>query len=369
MTRNPFISFVIPCYNVESYVSQTIDSILNQSVKSVEGFDTSFEIICVNDGSTDGTLAILQQYASRHDFISVLTQANSGLSAARNTGFRHATGKYTCFLDSDDWIASTFVEDIAVNDRTHSFDLALVNARVYDQVSRSYHAFYDNEFFERLCPVGRSALISPRIHPDAFLLEPNTSRRVINTAFARFIKLEYPVGLLYEDYPVHFSTFMQAGSVLLINKPLYFYRVGRSGKLTERNDKRRFDIVNIFRQTAQWLALQNAAPDVAFAFLRVASRSITWCLDSVPRYLLPEFNRAVVDFLNECPQWWLDGFYKSNVDTALKFRIFAMKHGFFSRYRAMSYEKRYKINESLRHLARKQFMKSAVRGLQALRTK
>ncbi|MBU9536825.1 hypothetical protein KTE58_10510, partial [Burkholderia multivorans] len=252
--------------------------------------------------------------------------------------------------------------------RMHSFDLALVNARVYDQVSRTYHAFYDNEFFERLCPINRSKLVAPRIHSDAFLLEPNTSRRVIKTSFARFINIEYPVGLLYEDYPIHFSTFMQAGSVLLINKPLYFYRVGRSGKLTERNDKRRFDIVHIFRQTAQWLVQQNASPEVAVAFLRVSSRSIAWCLDSVPRYLLPEFNRAVQDFIKACPPSWIDSFNKSHVDAALKFRVFAMRHGFLSRYRAMSHAKRYKINESMHHLARKQFLKSAIKAIQALRT-
>ncbi|MBU9541127.1 glycosyltransferase family 2 protein, partial [Burkholderia multivorans] len=122
MTRNPFITFIIPCYDVEDYVAQTLDSILNQTVKKVDGFDLPFEIVCVNDGSNDGTLAVLQQYAAAHNFITVISQENGGLSAARNTGFQHSRGKYTCFLDSDDWIANTFVEEISLNDLNHTGD-------------------------------------------------------------------------------------------------------------------------------------------------------------------------------------------------------------------------------------------------------
>ena len=89
------LSIIIPVYNVESYLAQCLDSVL---------VDNNFtgQVICVNDGSTDGSLAILEQYAAKHDNIEIITQANAGLSAARNTGLNAANGDYVFFMDSDD---------------------------------------------------------------------------------------------------------------------------------------------------------------------------------------------------------------------------------------------------------------------------
>lgn len=92
------ISVIVPVYNVKSYLSACLDSILNQD------FD-SYEIVVVDDGSTDGSGELAEQYASRHtDKIRVLHQENQGLGGARNTGIKDAKGEYVAFIDSDDWI-------------------------------------------------------------------------------------------------------------------------------------------------------------------------------------------------------------------------------------------------------------------------
>jgi len=90
------LSFIIPVYNVEQYLAKCLDSIL---------VDNAFtgQVICVNDGSTDGSAAILEQYAKKYPNVEVITQPNAGLSAARNAGIKAATGEYICFLDSDDF--------------------------------------------------------------------------------------------------------------------------------------------------------------------------------------------------------------------------------------------------------------------------
>ena len=89
------ISFIVPAYNVEPYLKECLDSIVRLNMRG-----QGWEIIVVNDGSTDGTAALLADYSKSHAEVSVITQENLGLSAARNVGMRHARGKYVCFVDS-----------------------------------------------------------------------------------------------------------------------------------------------------------------------------------------------------------------------------------------------------------------------------
>lgn len=102
---NCTISFVMPVYNAETVLSATLDSIVAQD-------DGSFEIICVDDGSTDGSGDILHRYASEHPFIHVISQNNQGITAARNAALPHAVGTWICFIDNDDILAAQAVRTI-----------------------------------------------------------------------------------------------------------------------------------------------------------------------------------------------------------------------------------------------------------------
>jgi glycosyltransferase involved in cell wall biosynthesis len=370
MLSDPFITFVLSCFNVEGYVSKAIDSILHQDIKSSADFTNSVEIICINDGSTDGTLAILQRYSHQYKQISVISQENQGLSAVRNLGLSIAKGKYLCFLDSDDWISNNFIEEIVKSDRYSPFDLALVNAKIYDQVTKRYYPFYDDAHFNYFCKPNQSLAISPRIHPDLFRFEPNTSRRIIRTRFARFINMKYPIGLLYEDFPIHFFTLIFSGDILLINKPLFFYRIGKPGKLTECNDNRRFDVIKIFSQTATILQEQDASAGIIIAFMRVMSRTIPWCISSVPKRVMQHFDKETKKLFSSFPSNWTKIYFlSSHIGKREKVRIFLMKYGFFSRYISMSEQKRNKINESLLHLSKFELWNFARKITQAVRVR
>lgn len=93
------LSIIIPVYNVESFLSDCLNSVIAQGFRKDE-----LQVICVNDGSTDNSLSILRRYEECHDFITVITKPNGGVSSARNLGLRYAVGKYICFLDSDDYV-------------------------------------------------------------------------------------------------------------------------------------------------------------------------------------------------------------------------------------------------------------------------
>ncbi|MCR5150736.1 MAG: glycosyltransferase [Clostridiales bacterium] len=113
------ISFVVPCYNSERYIRETLDCLLNQTIAS------KIDIIAVNDGSTDSTLEILESYASRYNNIRVISTPNCGVSAARNTGIEKADGKYLMFVDSDDLIARDCAEKITSSMLSTGADMAI----------------------------------------------------------------------------------------------------------------------------------------------------------------------------------------------------------------------------------------------------
>lgn len=101
--NKPLVSVIVPMYNVEKYLPCCLDSLLNQSLDDME-------IVCVDDGSPDGSGKIAEEYALRHSNIKVIHRPNGGLGAARNTGMENASGIYIGFMDSDDWAESDMYE-------------------------------------------------------------------------------------------------------------------------------------------------------------------------------------------------------------------------------------------------------------------
>lgn len=166
MSNNPqkLVSIVIAAYNIEKYVSQTIESALNQTYKNIE-------VIIVNDGSTDGTSNIIETYAKKDTRIVIFNQANKGVSAARNAGFKIAKGEYFCIVDADDIMLPIKIEsqvdflennssaDFAYSkvyyfiDGTHAIyrhDLATISgAHVYEKLLQYGNFIYTSTVFFR----------------------------------------------------------------------------------------------------------------------------------------------------------------------------------------------------------------------------
>ena len=134
------ISVIVPAYNVEDYLGECLDSIINQTF-------TDIEIICVNDGSVDSTLDIFNDYASRDERINVISQENKGLSGARNTGLKHAKGKYIYFMDSDDYLEVNALERMYSAAEEKSADIVFFKLINFDDgTGEKYQTrYYDME--------------------------------------------------------------------------------------------------------------------------------------------------------------------------------------------------------------------------------
>ncbi|MBQ6615925.1 MAG: glycosyltransferase family 2 protein [Thermoguttaceae bacterium] len=123
----PKITVAIPVYNVEKYLRQCLDSVVNQTLKDLQ-------IICVDDGSTDGSLAIVQEYAERDKRIEVYSKPNEGLGITRNFVYPLIKGKYTYFMDSDDWLELDGLEHVYQLAEKYNADVVCLNYYKNDRV-------------------------------------------------------------------------------------------------------------------------------------------------------------------------------------------------------------------------------------------
>lgn len=235
-------SIIIPVYNVEKYLRECLDSVLNQSF-------TDWEAICVNDGSTDGSAAILEEYARKDDRLKVVCQINKGLSGARNAGMINATGDYTCFLDSDDWweydaleILSETIED---EDMVHfSARMFFMDSGTWEDKNNLEKAVYDNgvNYFND------NALKKTGL---AF---GYVCFRAWKTEFLREFNLCFKEGIYFEDTLYTTIACYYAKKVKIINDCLYNYRI-HSKNITNdpaKKTKRSFDLITVANELSRF---------------------------------------------------------------------------------------------------------------------
>ena len=227
----PSLTIIIPVYNVEAYLKQCLDSVL---------VDNQFtgQVICVNDGSMDGSLAILNQYAAKYPNVDVYSQENQGQSVARNTGLDHANGDYVLFLDSDDYYskgAIGYLTKLAISNPDVDFfymDCAITTEgeRFYtlrnsEPITMSLIDYYDFEYAQYgSTPQG---CVCGGFYKREFI-ERNRLRMLPNCR--------------YEDELFIFEVFLQSGTcmALHVDQPYYNYRVGREGATTAKYTLKHF---------------------------------------------------------------------------------------------------------------------------------
>ena len=129
MDCNVKVSVVMPVYNVENYIEECLDSLINQTLKEIE-------IICVDDGSTDGTLKLLYKYEEADSRVKIIQQQNQYAGVARNNGMKHAVGEYIIFLDSDDFFEKTMLEKMYNEAKRTEADLVLCGGQVFDDATK-----------------------------------------------------------------------------------------------------------------------------------------------------------------------------------------------------------------------------------------
>jgi CDP-glycerol glycerophosphotransferase len=269
MAGVPLISVVVPVYNVEAYLGECLDSIASQSVRDLE-------VIVVDDGSTDGSAAIAREWAARDPRFQVITQANGGLSAARNTGLDAARGELLSFVDSDDLLAPGAYERLhGALERTGSdFATGNVHRLTSDGV-------WQAQFLEKA--FARTRLATHITRFPELLADRTAWNKLWRRSFWDAHGWRFPEGAVHEDIPITLPAHFLARSVDVISKPVYLYRMRDDGELSitqRRLEPRVFlDRLSAVRQVSEFLRREGPPGSLRLYQESVVAHDLRYHLD------------------------------------------------------------------------------------------
>lgn len=233
----PKVSVILPVYNVGKYLRQSLDSLINQTLKEIE-------IICVNDGSVDDSYEILEEYKAKDNRIKVIHKENKGTGAARNDGLRLASGECIGFVDPDDWVKPNMFERLYNLIKEKDLDIAMCMPDGYDEknaVNAPFPYFVDANF---------ENIIDDRIFNWRDLSPFSYPMCVWNKLYTKELfdkhNIEFAEGLDFEDHKVIFGTLLTAEKMFFIREKLYVYRFNREGSVLTDNNRRLIDHIEIF---------------------------------------------------------------------------------------------------------------------------
>lgn len=215
------VSIIIPVYNASKYIDKCFKEILNQSYKD-------FEVIAINDGSTDNSSKLLKKYESKYPFIKIINQNNTGQAIARNRAIEIASGDYLTFIDIDDFIDTHYLEE-------------LVNAMEdgnYDLVYCDYYEYYS--------PI---KLVLKRNNMGPILANYAPWGKLYKTSFFKKYKLKFLEGKLFEDIPI-IPVLAGLGKSKYVPIPLYYYNKSNVSSIRRNKySKRLEDIYDAIDET------------------------------------------------------------------------------------------------------------------------
>jgi glycosyltransferase involved in cell wall biosynthesis len=225
--ENPLVSIIVPVYNVEAYLQACIDSLVNQTYPHVE-------IICIDDGSTDASLAVLQTYAQRDQRIRVISQENAGAGAARNQGLDAASGAYVTFVDGDDWIDLQTVEASMLQALTTGADIVCFGFRKVKKPGNELETISSFEY--------ETGCFAANDHLCSFFAENSHRKEKFNTAtwgklYRRSLLEQHNIRFklsVFEDTPFLLEAVYCAKKIARISGALYQYFI-REKSVTVRS--------------------------------------------------------------------------------------------------------------------------------------
>lgn len=235
MKSVPLISVIVPVYNVKNYINRCIDSILNQSF-------SDFELLLVDDGSTDGSENICEEYALKDSRIKVIHQKNTGQAAARNNGVKEAKGEWISFIDSDDSVNSQLLN--ALYDAAIRNNVRLSSCTAFEGDCEPSD-FYDDKKFQ--------AVVSETDEQSIFNLCANEKYHywvVWGKLIHKSILLKHPFteGRIFEDNAVVCKWLYEAKKIAIIDSPLYFYFINNNGTTKKAFNEKQLDVLWAFEE-------------------------------------------------------------------------------------------------------------------------
>lgn len=237
----PTISVLCPVYNTKPYLPRLLDSLMAQTFRD-------FELIAIDDGSTDGSGALLHDYAAHFPQMRILSRQKLGNPSALNTGLRNATGRYLAFVDSDDWVAPNFLEHLLTTAERTGADLV--------QCGYAY-AYPDRKILRQSAWACRRTGngIPLKDCPQLFFLDNTLCNKLLLRSMVERFEIQFDAELkMAADLPFFFAALLAAERIVVTDPVLYFYRQERSGQTTSATNRNCFSVFRAFEDVHQFIA-------------------------------------------------------------------------------------------------------------------
>ena len=318
----PKVSVVIPVYNVENYLRECLDSIINQTLKEIE-------IICVDDGSTDASLKILKEYAAKDNRITVITQKNLHAGVARNAGLAVAGGEYLCFLDSDDFFEPILLEE--------TYNLA---EKEQSQIVFYQYTNYNNETKEKEQVAGINRKLSndtvctfatEELKDSLFTIcNPMPWNKIIRRDFVVKEGLRYQNIIASNDVCFSLNILACSNKITFYYKSLLYYRHNRKDSLKNNRDKNPLNFFDAYKGIYGTLTGKGLYEKYKRTFLTSLASSSLWTVEHTDKekstvknfvkdVIIPQFfsNHDDTYLLPEYLQNWLERVYYPDIVISL----------------------------------------------------
>ena len=205
----PKLSIIVPVYNSDKYLKECLDSLINQTYEDIE-------VICVNDGSTDNSLQILEEYFRKDNRIKIINKENGGVSSARNAGLKIASGEFITFVDDDDYLDfNAYEETLKYIGNT---DLVCFGCKVFGDAHYA-HRTSDEKYYK--IKFKGLKILNPKT---IFETDVSVCNKIFKKSIIDINNISFPEGLNYEDAEFYFKYIICAKSVYYLDKYFYNYR-------------------------------------------------------------------------------------------------------------------------------------------------
>lgn len=250
MNESPKISVIIPVYNVEQYLRQCLDSVVNQTYKNLE-------IFCVDDGSTDNSGKICEEYSLKDNRITVIHKQNDGISSARNAVIDMVKGRYITFIDSDDYVESDFIEYLYNILKKFNCKMSVCTHNIVknNKIKKSFNLKTDYKLSSQEC-------IKRLLYNDGI----DTSAWAKLYEKSLFNDIRYPVGKLFEDIATTYKFFIKSKEIACGHLAKYNYNVRDNSIVTEKFNRSKLDLLESTDNMAEEVI--NIFPNLKKAALR-----------------------------------------------------------------------------------------------------
>lgn len=295
----PKLSIIIPVYNVEKYLPKCLGSILEQPFKDLE-------VICVNDGSTDGSLDVLQKIKKNDDRVVIIDKKNEGSGIARNIGLSTAQGEYVYFIDSDDWLEDDVLAKIIAKADELQTDILVFGGLSYYNGKGQNGAYSKNKLPKKYF----GKVVSAKdIKKDIFKFPSTAWTKLYRRSFLIKNEIKFQNIRAGQDQLPFFHSMITADRIAILPENIYCYQKNREGSVTSVKKKKSFSPIYVFYGIEEMLEKTGMMEEYRNIFVnKYFSKATSW-LGKFDKDLKPQYFEEYSKLLKHVQEKY--GLYKN----------------------------------------------------------